>query len=88
MISCPDGTSVTVPSGTDGQDGAAGQDASPCSISDNSDGTYTLSCPDGSSVVVSDGATGLTGADGEPCTVVDNGDGSMTLNAQMEPLQP
>ena len=48
-------------------------------LSDNSDGTYTLTCPDGSSVVVSDGATGLTGADGEPCTVADNGDGSMTL---------
>ena len=42
VISCPDGTSVTVPSGTDGQDGAVGQDASPCSISVNSDGTYNV----------------------------------------------
>lgn len=36
----------------------------PCSVTDNSDGTYTLSCPDGTSVTVQDGVDGANGSDG------------------------
>ncbi|TXD35164.1 hypothetical protein FRC98_16975 [Lujinxingia vulgaris] len=45
-------------SGTDGLDGEAGldgQDGSFCSVFDNEDGTYTMSCEDGTEVTFSDG---------------------------------
>jgi hypothetical protein len=36
----------------------------PCTVADNGDGTYTMSCPDGTSVTVRDGEDGAAGADG------------------------
>ena len=63
----------------------------PCSVTNNGDGTYTLRCPDGTTVTLSDGEPGEPGDDGEPgepgepgddgepCTAVDNGDGTYTV---------
>ena len=58
-----------------------------CTITPNEDGTSTLSCPDGTSVQISDGADGAAGANGTngesgtsaSCTVTDNGDGTATI---------
>lgn len=66
--------------GVDGQNGADGEDGTSCSVADNGDGTKTISCTDGTSVLVSDGTDGSdgqqgapgpegpAGQDGEPCT--------------------
>jgi hypothetical protein len=66
-ISCPKrGTSVTIPTAINGQDGAqgvqgeqgpAGVDAEPCTVTDTEKGAI-IECPDGSSVEVFDGADG------------------------------
>src|SRR5690606_30918744 len=50
-MSCPDGTTATFGSGTDG---AEGNDGQPCTAADNQDGTQTITCPDGSEIVVQD----------------------------------
>ncbi len=74
--------------------GCKGADGSGCSVSDNGDGTGTITCTDGSSYTVengtsgSDGATGATGADGSDgsdgtaCTVKDNTDGTKTIECE------
>ena len=73
--------------GVPGENGADGADAEPCTAVDNGDGTYTITCPDGTSVTLSDGSQGpqgeqgeqgAAGADGEGCSATDNGDGSYT----------
>ena len=78
-----DGTNGTDgQNGTDGVNGVDGEDGQPCTTTDNLDGTYTLTCPDGSSVVISDGADGVSGVDGQdgqPCVTTDNLDGTYTL---------
>jgi OmcA/MtrC family decaheme c-type cytochrome len=71
-ISCPDGSTVTVrngtngTNGTDGMNGANGANGSngmngtSCMVSDGPDaGLRTISCSDGTSVVVSDGKNGV-----------------------------
>lgn len=74
--------------GEQGVPGEAGADAEPCTAVDNGDGTYTITCPDGTSVTLSDGSQGpqgeqgeqgAAGADGEGCSATDNGDGSYTI---------
>jgi hypothetical protein len=55
-------------------DGQDGQDGSNCSVADNGDGTYTLTCTDGTVVTFSDGADGS-----DACTASYNGDGTATL---------
>lgn len=68
--------------GAQGKAGADGADGEPCTLSDNGDGTYTMSCPDGTMVVLSDGDQGPHGPpgdDGQPCTVTDNEDGTYTI---------
>lgn len=47
-----------------------------CSVTDNGDGTSTITCTDGTSVIVGDGTDGT---DGTSCTVTDNGDGTQTI---------
>ncbi len=47
-----------------------------CSVADNGDGTSTITCTDGTSVIVGDGTDGT---DGTSCTVTDNGDGTQTI---------
>ncbi len=53
IISCDDGSSVTVRDGEDGEG---------CTVADNHDGTHTISCG-GVEIVVSDGADGSNGHD-------------------------
>jgi hypothetical protein len=62
ILVCSDGTSVTWadgemgpmgprgPQGDEGSAGADGQDADPCSVRQNTNGTATMTCPDGTSV--------------------------------------
>ena len=52
-----------------------------CSVSENKDGSATLSCPDGSSVVIQKGKDGTNGEGGSAggCSVSENEDGSFTL---------
>jgi len=52
----------------------------PCTVLDNNDGSATLSCEDGTSVVISNGANGVDGIDGNSCTVQDNNDGTATVS--------
>ena len=44
-----------------GSDGAPGTDGTSCTAVDNGDGTKTISCSDGTSVMISDGADGSVG---------------------------
>ena len=66
-IACDDGTSVTIPPPENGNDGTS------CTVASNGDGTSTITCEDGTTVVVNDGT------DGTSCTIVDNGDGTKTI---------
>lgn len=47
--------------GKQGEPGAAGQ---PCTVQENTDGSKTISCPDGTTVVVRDGENGQNGTNG------------------------
>jgi len=72
--------------GPPGDPGPPGTDGSSCSVTDNGDGTKTISCDDGTEVIVSDGTQGEPGPQGDPgesgssCTVADNGDGTKTIS--------
>jgi uncharacterized protein (TIGR03382 family) len=57
-----DGTGGT--DGTDGMNGIDGGHGASCTVTEKSDGTATISCPDGSSYTVSDGASGGCSAAG------------------------
>lgn len=53
-------------------------DADNCTVVDNGDGSYSVTCGD-ETVVLSDGTDGTNGTDGvdgDDCTVADNGDGT------------
>lgn len=74
-------------------EGSAGEAGAPCSVKANTDGSSTISCPDGTTVTVSGGkgdkgdpgTPGDAGAKGDPgdagtsCTIVDNPDGTKTI---------
>ena len=55
----------TICNGADGIDGSDGVDGSSCSAFDSGNGTYTVSCTDGTSFTVSDGQQGPVGEKGE-----------------------
>ena len=72
-IDCPNFEPIIVTSGTDGEqgpqgepgidgedgeNGADGNNGQSCSVVANEDGTATITCPDGSSVVINDGVDG------------------------------
>jgi hypothetical protein len=59
---CPDGTSLTIPD----------QGGTSCSVTDNGNGTSTITCDDGTTVTVTDGQSGS-------CSVTDNGNGTSTI---------
>ena len=66
-------------------DAVAGEDGSSCSVVDNSNGSATITCDDGTSAIITngeDGANGLAGVDGSSCTVVDNNNGSSTISCE------
>jgi decaheme cytochrome c component MtrC/MtrF-like protein len=65
------------PAGPSGPSGPAGQDGSPCSVTANGNGTYTIACPGSTPVTVADGAAG---ADGSSCDVTANGDATYTIS--------
>ena len=52
-----------------------GSDGTACTVTDNENGTYTLSCDDGTVVIFRDGEPGSDA----PCTMTDNEDGTYTL---------
>ena len=62
--------------GENGENGLNAGVASSCTVANNGDGTSTITCPDGTSSIVSDGATGASSS----CSVVDNNDGTKTIN--------
>src|ERR1044071_6848399 len=64
----------TGPTGPAGQDGSNGKDGKSCTLTDNHNGTSTISCPDGTSITVPTGAQGTT------CTVVNNNNGTRTIS--------
>lgn len=77
--------------GACGSDGHSGRDGNSCTVIDNSNGTATISCSDGTQFAVAngkdgangtngvDGKDGANGVDGTSCTVVQNADGSATI---------
>ncbi|HRX87018.1 MAG TPA: hypothetical protein P5572_18495 [Phycisphaerae bacterium] len=74
QISCDDGTNVIVTDGTNGTDGSG------CSVTDNPDGSATITCTDGTSATVpagedgrngTNGSNGSNGRDGESCDVTE-----------------
>src|SRR5215831_3702501 len=68
LASCAGDTGPTGPSGQDGSNGKS------CTMTDNHNGTSTISCPDGTSITVP------TGAEGTTCTIVNNNNGTRTIN--------
>jgi OmcA/MtrC family decaheme c-type cytochrome len=73
------GAAVLALTGCSGEDGAAGADGTSCTITDNGDGTSTISCEDGTTATISDGADGMDGTDGQSCTMTTNPDGTKTV---------
>lgn len=65
--------------GGPGPTGPQGSTGFSCSVVDNLDGTKTISCEDGTQVIVSNGTTGDPGLS---CTVVDNLDGTKTISCE------
>lgn len=71
--------------GTNGANGLDGQDGSSCSVVDNGNNTYSMSCTDGTSVTWSngidgsDGSDGQNGVDGQSCIMVLNNNGTSTI---------
>ena len=55
----------TICNGADGIDGSDGVDGSSCSAFESGNGTYTVSCTDGTSFTVSDGQQGPVGEKGD-----------------------
>ncbi len=62
--------------GDTGPAGANGSAGTSCTVTDNGDGTKTITCTDGTSATVSNGAPGTNGTS---CTVVDNPDSTRTI---------
>src|SRR5512134_3770528 len=54
-----------------------GTDGTSSTVTDNPDGSATITCDDGTSATVSDGMNGM---DGTTCTVTDDGAGTKTIS--------
>lgn len=62
--------------------GPAGEKGSSCTVADNGDGTVTVSCTDGTRVVLNQGSNGQPGAPGDAgtsCTIESRTDGGRAL---------
>jgi OmcA/MtrC family decaheme c-type cytochrome len=72
-------------SGENGAAGQAGAAGTSCTVTDNGDGTATISCTDGTTATVENGtdgqngANGANGSNGQSCTLVTNPDNTRTL---------
>ncbi|MFH0981985.1 MAG: hypothetical protein V2A79_10635 [Planctomycetota bacterium] len=75
-------------SGADGADGADGRDGSSCTVADNGDGTYTLSCEDGTSVTIHDGQDGRDGVDGQDGKNGADGEDGVCVSCEEEAPAP
>ncbi len=76
LVACTGETGATGPAGPEGPggpEGSGGADGTSCTVIDNGDGTKTIMCDDGTTVVVTDGTPGAS------CTVADDGDGCKTI---------
>jgi len=94
-LTCSDGSKIVFTDGADGRDGVDGEngigvngingrDGSSCTILNNGDHTYTLSCSDGTEIILTDGingVNGVNGVNGDDGTDGDNGtDGTDGIN--------
>jgi len=59
--------------------GADGLNGGSCHVKQNSDGTATVSCDDGTTATVTHGTDGKDGLDSSPCTVTQNPDDSARI---------
>ena len=66
--------------GLNGDTGPEGLPGSSCSVKDNNDGTYTMSCEDGTYVTWHDGTPGVNGLDGVSCISTPNNDRTTTID--------
>ncbi|MBT6639221.1 hypothetical protein HOB50_02340, partial [Candidatus Woesearchaeota archaeon] len=67
--------------GTAGTDGVDGTDGDSCTITNNGDGTHTITCG-ATTTTLNDGTNGVNGidgVDGDSCTITNNGDGTHTV---------
>lgn len=62
--------------GAPGTPGTSGDSGSGCTVTDNGDGTKTITCADGTKVTVSDGDGGISGTG---CTAVQEDGGAITV---------
>lgn len=72
-----------------GEDGKAGPSGEACTVAQNTDGSATITCPDGSTADVAPSTPGGMGGSGDAatCTVTDNEDGTATIACgEQEPL--
>jgi cysteine-rich repeat protein len=76
------------PKGDPGIQGVNGDKGDSCTVVDNGDGTKTISCDDGTLVIVSDGADGTPGAPGKAGTDGKNGDAGQTSLLTSGPEAP
>lgn len=65
----------------EGPAGKDGADGKPCSVKDNTDGTKTLSCPDGTNVTIVNGAAGQDGQQGPAGQTGAQGDAGSSCSA-------
>ena len=85
------GFGAALAAGCSGSNGAAGKDGTPCSITDNHDGTATISCGDGGTFTVTNGTNGTNGmngtngSNGASCTLGDTDGGTRTLTCGAQP---
>jgi predicted CXXCH cytochrome family protein len=75
-IRCDDGTTATVPAGTNGTNGTNGAS---CTVTDEGNGQRRIACTDGTSVVVSNGSNGTNGTNGVSCTVAATDGGAKVI---------
>ncbi len=67
--------------GCAGPTGPAGANGAPCAVTDNGNGTVTITCPGSDPVTLASGTNGTNGTNGTSCTVSSNPDaGTKTIS--------
>ena len=85
LITCPDGSNVTIEQGAMGENGPQGDMGQSCSASDNGNGTYTITCPGQEPFVVADGVVGDSGDQGnDGADMLDGDSGSQGQSCMAE----
>lgn len=84
ILTCPDQAPVLIPNGKDGKDG---KDGKTCSVTDNGDGSYTLTCDGSPPVTFTNGAPVPGGGDGvEPGASCALKPGGLCLNVDLSKM--